>query len=151
YGDLYTLDNVIISATHTHSGPSGYWHFGADTPFGAPFYQQHWDAIVQGIADSIIAAHENLQPGKILINKGKLENARWNRSAVAYENNPAEERAKYDSNTDKEMTLLKFVGAKGPIAEINWFAVHPTSMTFFNKLVSGDHKGYAAQKFEQLN
>ena len=25
FGALYTLDNVVISATHTHSGPGGYW------------------------------------------------------------------------------------------------------------------------------
>jgi neutral ceramidase len=46
------------------------------------------------------------------------------------------------------MTLLRFNGANGPIGSINWFAVHPTSMTYNNRLVSGDHKGYAEQEFE---
>ena len=32
---------------------------------------------------------------------------------------------------------------------MNWFAVHPTSMTYHNRLISGDHKGYAAFGFEQ--
>ena len=27
YGDLYTNDNVAISATHTHSGPAGYFQY----------------------------------------------------------------------------------------------------------------------------
>jgi neutral ceramidase len=31
YGKTYTLDNVIVSATHTHAGPSGYWQSRTDT------------------------------------------------------------------------------------------------------------------------
>jgi neutral ceramidase len=27
YGDLYTDDNVLISGTHTHSGPAGYFQY----------------------------------------------------------------------------------------------------------------------------
>jgi neutral ceramidase len=26
FGNLYTLDNLILSATHTHAGPAGYWN-----------------------------------------------------------------------------------------------------------------------------
>jgi hypothetical protein len=32
---------------------------------------------------------------------------------------------------------------------INWFAVHPTSMTRENKLISGDSKGVASAIFEK--
>ncbi|MBI3735220.1 neutral/alkaline ceramidase [Candidatus Sumerlaeota bacterium] len=149
FGDLYTLQNVVICATHTHCGPGGYWHYGSNTPVGGFFYQQHFDAICDGIAQSIAAAHKDLQPGKILINRGRVEGAGANRSAVAYDLNPAEERARYDGNTDKEMTLLKFTRAGGDIGMINWFAVHPTSMTFYNKPITGDHKGYASLDSEK--
>ena len=27
YGDMYTDDNVLISGTHTHSGPAGYFQY----------------------------------------------------------------------------------------------------------------------------
>ncbi len=147
--ELYTRENVVVSATHTHCGPGGYWHNGANTPIGGPFYQQHFDAIADGIAESILAAHADLKPGKILINKGRVEGGGVNRSAVAYELNPPEERARYQDNVDKDMTLLKFVREDGEVAQLNWFAVHPTSMTFFNKLITGDHKGYAAMIFEK--
>ena len=33
---------------------------------------------------------------------------------------------------------------------INWYAVHPTSMTYYNRLISGDHKGYGSLTFEHL-
>lgn len=150
FGDTYHLGNVIVSATHTHSGPGGFWHYGADSPIGSPFYGEHFEALVDGIVGAIVAAHEDLQPGAVLINRGKLENAGVNRSAKAYLNNPAEERAKYDSDTNQEMTLLKFVDATGEIGSINWFAVHPTSMTYNNKLISGDHKGYASLAWEKM-
>ena len=47
------------------------------------------------------------------------------------------------------MTLLKFVGKKGDLGTLNWFAVHPTSMSFYNKLITGDNKGYASYSFEK--
>jgi len=149
YGHTYGRGNVIIAATHTHAAPGGFWHYGADTPVGTPLYGEYFDAIVEGIVGSITAAHEDLAPGNVLIATGDVEDAGAQRSAKAYENNPAEERERYATNTDKRMTLLKFVRAEGPIGMMNWFAVHPTSMTYYNKLISSDNKGYAALKFEQ--
>jgi neutral ceramidase len=148
YGKLYTEDNVILSATHTHSGPSGYWHYGTEGPIGMPLYSAHFEAIVQGIVDSISQSHDDLQPGDIYWAKGLVEGAGANRSAPAYLNNPEAERARYAGDTDKEMTLLKFVDASGAIGMVNWFASHPTAMNFFNKLISGDHKGHASARFE---
>jgi neutral ceramidase len=46
------------------------------------------------------------------------------------------------------MTLLRFERDDGPIGMLNWFAVHGTSMNFYNKLISGDNKGYAAYAVE---
>ncbi|MCH7959579.1 MAG: neutral/alkaline non-lysosomal ceramidase N-terminal domain-containing protein, partial [Candidatus Hydrogenedentes bacterium] len=149
YGNLYTADNVILSATHTHSGPGGYWHYGVDSPIGAPFLEAHYDAIVEGIVDSIRAAHDGLQPGAILVNRGTVNGAGANRSMPAYLNNPADERARYAGPTDTDMTLLKFVDATGATGTLNWFAVHPTSMTYNNRLISGDHKGNASYEFEK--
>jgi neutral ceramidase len=43
------------------------------------------------------------------------------------------------------------VGQDGAIGVVNWFAVHPTSMTFDNRLISGDHKGFASSTWEMDN
>jgi neutral ceramidase len=148
YGDTYSAHNVIISATHTHAGSGGFWHWGAGSPLGTLFMQDHFDAIIDGIMDSIKLAHDDLEPGSIFVDRGTVEGAGANRSLVAYEANPSDERARYDAPTDKGMTLLKLVDASGPIGMINWFASHPTAMTFNNKLISSDHKGYASIQFE---
>ncbi|MFP6583899.1 MAG: neutral/alkaline non-lysosomal ceramidase N-terminal domain-containing protein [Candidatus Hydrogenedentota bacterium] len=149
FGNTYTLNNVILSATHTHSGPGGYWHYGGGSPLGTDFSQVHFDFIIDGIIESIRQAHTDLEPGSIFIDRGTVEGGGANRSMVAYDANPAQERARYDSPTDKGMTLLKLVTASGPIGAINWFASHPTAMTFDNRLISGDHKGHASRVIEE--
>jgi neutral ceramidase len=149
YGDLYSLDNVILSATHTHAGPGGIWHTRTELGLAGAFHEEHYERVVSGIVEAIIQAHDNLQPGEILINKGEVEGSGANRSLTAYEQNPKKERARYSGPLDKEMTLLKFNTKAGPIGLINWHAVHPTSMTYDNVLISGDHKGFASLAFEQ--
>jgi neutral ceramidase len=149
FGDVYDIANVVIAATHTHAGPGGYWHYGSDSTLGVPFCREHFDAIADGIVRSIVAAHEDLAPGSILIRRGPVAVAGVNRSGIAYLNNPATERALFESDTDREMTLLKLVRDEEPIGTLNWFAVHPSSMSSSNKLISGDNKGYAAWAFER--
>ncbi|NND69352.1 MAG: hypothetical protein HKN19_17310, partial [Halioglobus sp.] len=149
YGETYRLDNVIISATHTHACPGGYWHSRSDAGLDGGFYPEHFDALVDSLASAIVAAHEDLAPGTIQINAGRVENAGVNRSRVAYLENPAAERARYLEDTNKGMTLLKFTRDEGAIGLINWYALHPTAMNYYNRLISGDHKGYASLTMEQ--
>ncbi|KAJ8772531.1 hypothetical protein K2173_027708 [Erythroxylum novogranatense] len=150
YGDLYTNENVAISGTHTHAGPGGYLQYLLYSVTTLGFVQQSFDAIVNAIEQSIVRAHQNLKPGTIFMNKGDVENAGINRSPSAYQQNPEEERGRYDSDVDKEMTLLKFVdgGSGRSIGAFSWHATHGTSMSKNNKLISGDNKGAAARSFE---
>ncbi len=150
FGGAYSMSNTLLTATHTHSGPGGYWHYGGgDSPLGSPFNKAHFDHIVDGIVDAIAQAHEGLAPGRVVVAEADVENAGAQRSAPAYLANPESERAKYDSDTDKRMTLLRFETESGPIGVLNWFAVHPTSMTYNNRLISGDHKGHASALMEE--
>ncbi|RXG73233.1 hypothetical protein Avbf_04129 [Armadillidium vulgare] len=99
---------------------------------------------------SIVKAHNNLKKGSIFASSGELLDASVNRSPSAYEKNPEEERSKYEHDTDKTTTLLRFVDVHGKdLGMINWFATHGTSMPNTNLLISGDNKGYASQLFEQ--
>ena len=149
FGKIYSLDNVIITATHTHSGPGGYWQSRTQTGLDGGLYPQHYEAIVSGITASVVKAHSDMQPGNIFISTGRVTDAGVNRSAVAYLENPAEERARYSENTNTAMTVLKFVDFSGPIGMLSWYALHPTAMNFYNLLISGDHKGYASLRMEQ--
>lgn len=72
YGNLYTEQNVAISGIHTHAGPGGYLQYVVYIVTSLGFVRQSFDALVDGIEQSIIQAHENLRPGSIFVNKGKM-------------------------------------------------------------------------------
>lgn len=153
YGNVYNNDNVMLSATHTHVGTGGLSHYSlymiasADaSSFG--YSSQNFNAVVDGIYQSIVRAHNNLSPGSIEFVAGELSGATRNRSLVPYQANDDDHL--YSSDTNNTMTLLKFKKADGTeIGMLNWFAIHNTSLSNkYNKL-SGDNKGYAQHLFEQ--
>jgi neutral ceramidase len=80
-----------------------------------------------------------------------VEESNLSRSLYAYMANPEEERAQYDSETDKEMTVLKFKRASDSkdIGILTWFPVHPTSIYQNSTHVTGDNKGVAEIMFEK--
>ena len=148
---LYTDQNVMVSASHTHSAPGAYSHYAMYDLSMLGYDETNFNCVANGIFQAIVRAHGNLAPGNILIKSGQLNNCGWNRSPIAYNNNPADEISRFGSDTDKTMTLLRFVTATGrEIGAVNWFAVHPTSMGNTNKLITGDNKGYAAYLFEKV-
>ena len=48
-GDIYTHDNVVLSATHTHSGPAGFLQYVLFEVTSLGFIPQTLDAMVNGI------------------------------------------------------------------------------------------------------
>lgn len=150
YGTTYGDDNVMLSATHTHSGPGGYSHYALYNLTTLGYDKQGFDAVVNGIYQAIARAHANLTAGTIRLAEADLLDASINRSPGAYLLNPATERALYAYDTDKRMTLLRFqAGSGAELGTLNWFAVHGTSMGNDNHYISGDNKGYAAYLFEK--
>jgi neutral ceramidase len=148
HGTDYNDQNVVITATHTHSGPGGY---GEDilynlTTFG--FRQATYDALVNGIVRAIENADADLAPGTVKINEGTLAGANVNRSLPAFQKDPAADQAKFPGAVDQRMTVLRFEQAGRPVGLLDFFATHGTSMRPDNKLISADNKGYAAHLVE---
>ncbi|NXO80967.1 ASAH2 ceramidase, partial [Sitta europaea] len=150
YGELYRQDNVILSGTHTHSGPGGYFQYTLFWITSKGLVRPALSSIVNGIVKSIDIAHESMKRGRLFINRGTVENSQINRSPFSYLKNPESERNRYSSNTDKEMVVLKMIDEDGhELGLISWFAVHPVSMNNSNHLVNSDNVGYASYLFEQ--
>jgi neutral ceramidase len=170
--EYYNDKNILLSATHTHSGPGGYSHHFIYNLTTKGFIPQNFDAIVEGIFQSIKRAHANIVPGKIFIARGALDGYGLNRATRPYAMNPEAERQHYGSDLDNEMTLLKFVGVDGgepqgkdaqgsrgsgapggaserELGMLNWLGVHPTSVGPSNRLIGGDNKGLAEYWFEK--
>ncbi|MBX3721975.1 MAG: neutral/alkaline non-lysosomal ceramidase N-terminal domain-containing protein [Turneriella sp.] len=111
--EYYNDKNILLSATHTHSGPGGYSHHFIYNLTTKGFIPQNFDAIVEGIYQSIKRAHKNIEPGRIFMARGDVEGYGFNRATRPYAMNPEEERQRYGSDIDTEMTLLKFVAVDG--------------------------------------
>ncbi|EHB18488.1 Neutral ceramidase [Heterocephalus glaber] len=150
YGSLYRRDNVILSGSHTHSGPGGFFQYTLFVLASKGFSNRTFEYMVSGIMKSIDIAHQNMKPGKIFINKGNVVGVQINRSPTSYLHNPQSERARYSSNTEKEMIVLKMVDLnEAELGLISWFGIHPVSMNNTNHLVNSDNMGYASYLFEQ--
>jgi len=150
FASTYSAKNVLLSGTHTHSGPGGFLQYLLFTITSFGFVKQTFDALVNGTVLSIERAHNNMKEANIYYSRDVLLDANINRSPSSYLRNPAEERAKFEHDTDKDIVQLKFVSTSDgqPIGLLNWYAVHLTSMNNTNTLISSDNKGYAALRFE---
>lgn len=149
YGAAYTDQNVVLTATHTHSGPGGFseyvlWNL-TTLGFEAPVFE----ALVAGIVRAIVAADTDLAPGMVKYAEGLLSGANVNRSLDAYRRNPAADQARFPDAVDRRMTVLRFEQGGTPVGLLSFFATHGTSMTQTNRLISADNKGYAAHVVEQ--
>ncbi|ORX62400.1 Neutral/alkaline nonlysosomal ceramidase [Hesseltinella vesiculosa] len=150
---IYTFDNVMLSSTHSHSGMGGYLQHTLYELSVAGWIEETVQPMVQGIFNAIMQAHNSLQEGSVNLNVGELLNSNANRSPESYLLNPANERALYQYDVDKNMTVLGFRNAKNEdLGLVAWFAVHGTSVNNTNQLINGDNKGYAAYTAErQMN
>lgn len=149
YGDLYTERNVLLTGTHTHAGPGGYSHHLLYNLTTLGFHRKTFDAIVDGIVESVRRAHQDLAPGSLTLSHAELATASVNRSRQAFDRNPAADRAFFPDAIDPQTSLLRVERGGTPVGAINWFATHNTSMSGDNRLVSADNKGYAAYHWER--
>ncbi|KAK4232551.1 Neutral/alkaline nonlysosomal ceramidase [Podospora fimiseda] len=148
---VYGRSNIAVTATHSHSGPGAWFNYLLPQITSLGFDKQSYQAIVDGAVLSIKRAHESLQEGILDFGTTRVEDANINRSLYAYLTNPESERAQYQDDVDKTLTLLRFKRASDGknIGVITWFPVHPTSMLGNNTHVTGDNKGLAAYLFEK--
>jgi len=152
----YLDENILISSQHTHSAPGGFAHHPFYN-FPVPgFRPSIFNAVVDAIQEAIFQSNQNLKPAKLYFHTGVFEpdvDVAFNRSLKAYNQNPdVEKRGKHETHlaVDRQMDLLRIDDLHGsPVAQINWFGVHTTSLGNRINRISGDNKGYASQFFEE--
>ncbi len=148
YGDRFTDRNVVLTATHTHCGPGGHGHHILYNITTAGFHRRTYERIVSGVVAAIARAIDDVSPSNLVLNRGELTNASANRSQAAFDLDPAVDRAYFPGSVDSMTTLLRIERDDALVGAINWFAVHNTSMTNRNRLISSDNKGWAAYSWE---
>lgn len=129
YPDLYNNANIALISTHQHSGVGGYLENLLPQITSLGYVKETADAIVAGTVKAVLMAHDNLAPGTLSVGNATVVDGNRNRSPSAYLANPAEERALYEYDQDKDLSLLKFDDADGNARGfLSFFAVHGTSL-----------------------
>ncbi len=160
FGSRYTEKNVVLSATHTHSGPGGYFRTYALNIFaGMTFHQGNYDTIIEGVYDAIVMAHNNLSPGRVYFNHDEFSPERFKRlsrqrSEEAYVlNRDTDDYLLPDGtfdDTNRQMHQLKLIDADGTeIGMYNWAPIHPNVSGSHLSLINGDINGYASYLIEK--
>ncbi|KAI1770377.1 Neutral/alkaline nonlysosomal ceramidase [Hypoxylon cercidicola] len=148
---VYGQGSVAVTGTHAHSGPGAWFNYLLPQVTSLGFDRQSYQAIVDGAVLSIQRAHESLTEGYLDFGTVNITDGNLSRSLYAYMANPAEERAQYTDDVDKEMTVLKFQRASDGknMGILTWYPVHGTSIYQNSTHVAGDNKGVAELMFEK--
>ncbi|MDO9020686.1 MAG: neutral/alkaline non-lysosomal ceramidase N-terminal domain-containing protein [Deltaproteobacteria bacterium] len=154
-GSGLTEHDVMLTATHTHSGPSGfstYFFYALSGPGVSP--RVH-DALADGVAAAVRAALAALRPARAWVHAGWIpatEALSFNRSIEAYNCNEDAMPVSWerrDEAVDRTMTVLRVDDEAGvPLGLVSWFPVHGTSVHSDYQRLHGDNKGCAARACE---
>lgn len=130
----FGLDDVIITATHTHSGP--YMEL-PELP--------HLGRVEEAIVDGLKEALNNAEPAKLGVGRGTIDishNRRLIKDGVCYMRWRNAERVP-TSPIDHEAGIVRFdsVASGKPIVTLVHFACHPVIFAGDNKRYSADWPG----------
>jgi neutral ceramidase len=158
------VTNIVICATHTHTGPlfdgplREYFHEAAIRKFQAdPQEKVDYPALlVRRLVTVIVAAHANPQPAQLQVGIGKTEGLSFNRrywmknGKVVF--NPGQlntniVRPAGPIDPDVGMLLARTPDAKKPFAGLTVFAVH--SDTSGGTLFGADYQYFLEQTLRQ--
>lgn len=155
-GPAFDEASLVLTCTHTHSGPGGCAHEALYNLVTPGFVPAHLEAVVAAASTALLVAREQAAPATLELVQGEFDAAvpvAWNRSLAAYNRNPDVARRR-DTEThlalDRGMAVLglRRDGRLGALFSL--FGVHATCLG--NSLTSfdGDNKGYAAAHAERV-
>lgn len=137
------LNNIITSATHSHSQPARFWHLVVDKYFGIFGYDEFdfeiFDRLTDSFADAVVMGIDDLQPAQF----------GWTSIEDFDPNNRiSRDRRKQNNNLDgymdkdRRMILMRIDDMAGnPRAILTHFGVHGTVFDYDNPIITGDAPG----------
>lgn len=147
---------VVLTATHTHSGPSGYSSYLFYAMAGPGYSRAVHDTIIAGIVASIRGAVAALQPASLRVGSGQVplhHDVAFNRAVRSHNRNPdvsPVDRSQRAEAVDRTMTVLRIDDASGrPLGLVSWFGVHCTTVHRDHQVIHPDHKGEASVHLEE--
>jgi neutral ceramidase len=142
-----TVDNLMISATHTHGSVGGIFASGGYAALGGDLYDQRIvDAVADGIANAVIRAAGKLAPAKMAVGFGEIHGANGNRQTGAWSLNP-EARDGIDGPQATRLMVIRVDRYDGlPLGVITNFTNHGVIHGTFNYFLTGDNQGQATRQ-----
>lgn len=146
---------LALTATHTHSGPSGFSSYMFYAMAGPGFSAALVERLARRIADAIELALQRLAPARVWLHAEDLPRTApvsFQRALAAYNRNAdvAPVRAdRIDDAVDRRMTVLRIESEGGrPIGLLSFFPVHGTAIHADHSVLHHDVQGVAARACE---
>ncbi|MBL8784161.1 MAG: neutral/alkaline non-lysosomal ceramidase N-terminal domain-containing protein, partial [Deltaproteobacteria bacterium] len=146
---------VVLAATHTHSGPSGFAHHFWTNLSAPGFSPVVFAALVDGVVGAVADAFAAARPAALEVVQSPAplaDRTAFNRSWFAYNKNvgvmpvPRERR---DEATDRTVTVLRARGRDGRVfGLLQWFGLHATVVHSQHRGLHPDYKGLTAMGLE---
>ena len=133
--DGISRDQLIFTATHSHSSIAGLSPGGSTTSGAYNENMMHW--LVAQISLAVRTAVKDLKPA--LIGVGNMDAASYTRNRVIGELGT--------KNDDFSYIILEQIGGKKAV--IGSFSAHATVLSAKNMEISGDYPGYWERKMER--
>lgn len=146
-------ENILIAATHTHSGPASYNH-----PSFAQTDEKVIDAFTKKAASAVLSANNNLTETKLSIGYGSENRISFNRrlkckdgqTHMNWEGLDPEFVEKPLGPTDPQIISLVLHQADKLMGALVNFGLHPAVLAGDNWLYSADYPGYLAEGMSRL-
>jgi neutral ceramidase len=145
-------ENVIIAATHNHSGPATFGIF-------QPAEDKYVSELIGLIAVSVQKAQKKIRPAKVICAEGREDTISHYRRfhddqgkiVMYWEQDPAEGKIKALGEPDPSLGVIRVIDAENnkPIAVLFNHTGHPNVMSGENYLISGDYTGAASRILEE--
>jgi neutral ceramidase len=147
-----TPDQVMVSATHTHTGPP------IRPGFDGSNHSSYRDYLVERSADAVIMAYRGRQPVRIGYGIGQVEDIAFNRRFFMKDGtvrtNPGFLLPELDrpaGPTDPEVLVVRIDTLDGrALGVITNFACHTDTMEGFETLISADFPGELSRTLKKL-
>jgi len=129
------LDELLLCATHNHSGPGAYFdNFIAEVSAMGKYSEEIFSEIVAKIIRAIMEANGNLRPSGIGF-------------GIGYGANLSKNRRVKGGPVDPEIGVMKLEDSS--ISYMVNFAAHATVLGSSNMMISGDWPGFLERDLEQ--
>lgn len=154
-GREFKEECLVLTCTHTHSGPGGCAHevmYNLVTP---GFVPAHVEAIVHAAATALKEAWQNTAPTTLGLAQGHFAEqvpVAWNRSLKSWNRNPDVTHYSFKEThkaVNRQMDMINCRREGQLHAMLSLFGVHATCLGNDLHSYDGDNKGYAARQVEQ--